>query len=74
MRLLQKPLKEWNHKDTKFLPGLLKLHPADKKVFLCAFVSLWFKAFMLFATLSFELVAKGTVILYRVIAEFVVVS
>ena len=57
MRLSQKPLKEWNHKDTKtqsfFRASSSSARKAGKKVFLCAFVSLWFKAFMLFATISF---------------------
>ena len=33
------------HEDTKFLPGLLKLRLAGKKVFLCAFVVQGFYAF-----------------------------
>ena len=55
-RVLQKPLKRrkpQRHGDTKFFPGLPRLRPADKKDFLCALVSLWFNAFMPFATLSF---------------------
>ena len=47
-----KRMEPQRHEDTKSLPGWLKLRPAGKKVFLCAFVSLWFKAFMLFATAS----------------------
>ena len=54
-RVSQKPLKRrepQRHGDTKFFPGLPRLRPADKKGFLCALVSLWFTAFMPFATLS----------------------
>ena len=53
-----KRMEPQRHEDTKSLPGWLKLRPAGKKVFLCAFVSLWFKAFMLFATASKEVVAE----------------
>ena len=54
-RLSRKPLKRrepQRHGDTKFFPGLPRLRPADKKGFLCALVSLWFNAFMPFATPS----------------------
>ena len=51
-------LSRQRHEDTKFFRGLSELRLAGKKVFLCLFVSLWFKAFMLFATPSSEAVAK----------------
>ena len=46
------------------------LRPADKKGFLCALVSLWFNAFMLFATTSFQVVTKGRVILAKAGTHF----
>ena len=39
-----------SHEDTKFFPGLSELRLADKKIVLCALVTLWFRAFMLFTT------------------------
>ena len=51
------PEKIGNHKDTKtqsFFGACLSYAWQANKVFLCAFVPLWFKAFMLFATVSQE--------------------
>ena len=48
-----KSKKALNHEDTKFFGACLSYAWQANKVFLCAFVSLWFKAFMLFATAPF---------------------
>ena len=54
----KKVLKSLEQQRHKVFPGLPELRSANKTGFLCAPVSLWFKAFVLFAATSKEGVAK----------------
>ena len=61
LRVSQKPRKEGNHKDTETQSffGLAQATPGRQKSFLCALVSLWSKAFMLFAITCFAGMTAG---------------